>query len=196
MPWRIRINRGASLKYSSGRIDGMIRPFSGKRPTIDESAFIFDNTSIIGDVEVSKDCIIYPGAVLRCDVRGRRIILMEGAVIQDNCVLHVSSADDVVIGKYANIGHAAVIHGGNIGDYTTVGMNAVVQDGARVGGSSVIGAGAVVSQGMTVPPRHLALGIPAKVKRELSDTEINELCVENPEHYAENLKIYRKDMEF
>ncbi|MEA4815544.1 MAG: gamma carbonic anhydrase family protein [Lachnospiraceae bacterium] len=173
----------------------MIRSYGNKKPKIDESAFIFENTSIIGDVEIGKDCIIYPGAVLRCDVETCKIIVGDGAVIQDNCVVHASPKDGVTIGENANIGHAAIIHGCTIGDNTTIGMNAVIQNGAKIGEFSIIGAGAVVSQNMVVPPRHLAYGIPAKVVRELSDAEIKNAFLETPEHYAERLKVYKKDEE-
>jgi acetyltransferase-like isoleucine patch superfamily enzyme len=54
-----------------------------------------------------------------------------------------------------------------IGDHVFVGANAVIQMGAKVGDHAVIGAGAVVLEDAVIPPYALAVGVPARVVRDL-----------------------------
>jgi phenylacetic acid degradation protein len=79
---------------------------------------------------------------------------------------------DTVIETDGHIGHGSVVHGAHIERNVLVGMNAVVMDRARIGESSIVGAMAFVREGMIVPPRSLVLGIPAKVARPLTETEM------------------------
>ena len=144
-------------------IDGMI-------PVVDPSAFVHPNAVLIGDVIVGPRCYVGPAACLRGDFG--RIVLQEGANVQDTCVVHGFPGIETVIGPDGHIGHGAVIHGAKIGRNVLIGMNAVIMDRAEIGESSIVGATAFVPEGTKIPPRSLAVGIPAKVKRELSDQEI------------------------
>ncbi|MGO2792397.1 gamma carbonic anhydrase family protein, partial [Microbacterium gubbeenense] len=89
-----------------------------------------------------------------------------------NVSVHVDASHPTVIGEGVSIGHNAVVHGCEIGDGSLIGMNATVLSGARIGESCLIAAGAVVLEGTVVPPRSLVAGVPAKVRRELSDEEV------------------------
>ena len=144
-------------------IDGLI-------PVIDPSAFVHPTAVLIGDVIIGPRCYVGPAACLRGDFG--RLIMQEGANLQDTCVVHGLPGTDTVIEPDGHIGHGAVIHGARIGRNALVGMNAVVMDGAVVGESSIIAAMSFVKAGMQIPPRSLVMGMPAKVARELSDEEI------------------------
>jgi phenylacetic acid degradation protein len=139
-------------------------------PVIDPTAYVHPTAVLIGDVIVGPRCYVGPAASLRGDFG--RITLREGANVQDTCVIHGFPDTDTVIELDGHIGHGAVIHGAHIGRNVMVGMNAVVMDRSEIGESAIVGAMAFVREGTVVPPRSLALGIPARVVRDLTDQEI------------------------
>jgi phenylacetic acid degradation protein len=142
----------------------------GLRPVVHPSAYVHPTAVLIGDVIVGPRCYVGPLASLRGDFG--RLILEEGANIQDTCVMHGFPEDDTVVEVDGHIGHGAVLHGCRVGRNAMVGMNAVVMDKAVVGAESIVGASAFVKAGMLIPPRSLVLGAPAKVVRAVSDEEL------------------------
>lgn len=146
-------------------IDGLI-------PVVHETAFVHPTAVLIGDVIIGPGVYIGPLASLRGDFG--RIIMKEGSNIQDTCVIHGTPEQDTVVETDGHIGHGAVLHGCTIGANVLVGMNAVVMDQADVGESSIIGAMAFVKKGMVIAPRSLVAGAPAKIIKELQDSEINQ----------------------
>ncbi len=142
----------------------------GVIPVVDPSAYVHPTAVLIGDVIVGPNCYVGPLASLRGDFG--RIVLKAGANLQDTCVMHGFPLQDTVIEENGHVGHGAVLHGCKVGRDALVGMNAVVMDEAEIGAQSFVAACAFVPAGMKVPPRSLVAGLPAKVKRELSDTEI------------------------
>ena len=144
-------------------IDGVI-------PVVDPSAHVHPTAVLIGDVIVGPECYVGPCASLRGDFG--RIRLERGANVQDTCVIHGFPKTDTVVAENGHIGHGAVLHGCVVEHDALVGMNAVVMDEAVVGAEAFVAACAFVPAGMKVPPRSLAAGMPAKVRRELSDAEV------------------------
>jgi phenylacetic acid degradation protein len=142
----------------------------GVVPVIDPTAFVHPTAVLIGDVIIGPGCYVGPNACLRGDFG--RLIMEEGANLQDTCVVHGFPGSDTVIEVDGHVGHGAVIHGARIGRNALVGMNAVVMDGAVIGDSAIVAAMAFVKTGMQVPPKSLVMGAPAKVVRELTDKEI------------------------
>lgn len=142
----------------------------GIRPVVDPTAFVHASAVLIGDVIVGPRCYVGPAASLRGDYG--RIILEEGANVQDTCVMHGFPGTDTVVEADGHIGHGAVLHGAIVKRNAMVGMNAVVMDEAVVGESAIVAACAFVKAGMVIAPRSLAAGIPAKVLRALTDEEI------------------------
>jgi phenylacetic acid degradation protein len=139
-------------------------------PVVDPTAYVHPMAVLIGDVIVGPRCFVGPAACLRGDFG--RIVLRDGANVQDTCVIHGFPDSDTVIEADGHIGHGAVIHGAHIGQNVLVGMNAVVMDRSEIGDSSIIGAMSFVREGTIIPPRSLVLGIPARVARQVTDQEI------------------------
>jgi carbonic anhydrase/acetyltransferase-like protein (isoleucine patch superfamily) len=161
----------------------IVRAFGGKSPRLGERVFVAENATLIGDVDLGDDVSVWYGTVLRGDVH--RIRIGARANIQDNCTLHVTIGTHAVeIAEEVTIGHAAVVHGCSIGRGALIGMGSRVLDGARVGELALIGAGALVGEGTTIPPRTLAVGVPARVKRELTPAEVARLEM-SWRHYVE-----------
>jgi carbonic anhydrase/acetyltransferase-like protein (isoleucine patch superfamily) len=126
--------------------------------------------AIIGDVEIGADSSVWYGSIVRGDVNAVRI--GERSNIQDQCVLHVTrDRFPCRLGDEVTVGHRAVVHGCEVRDGALIGIGAVVLDGASVGEGALVGAGAVVAPGAVVPDGMIALGVPARVTRELSAEE-------------------------
>ena len=142
----------------------------GITPVVHPSAYVHPSAVLIGDVFVGPRCYVGPNAVMRGDFG--RLVLEEGANLQDNCVMHGFPGKDTVVGVDGHIGHGAVLHGCRVGRNAMVGMNAVVMDKAVVGAESIVGATAFVKAGMVIPPRSLVLGAPARVMRAVTDEEL------------------------
>src|SRR5579872_251162 len=148
----------------------MIRAYRGTKPTIAASAYIDPSAQVIGDVTVGERASIWPNAVLRGDVNSIRI--GDETNIQDNSVLHCDAGlFPLNIGNRVTVGHLAMIHGCTIEDDCLIGIGAVVLNGAKIGKGSVVAAGAVVPEGAQVPAYSMVMGVPAKVKRPLTDDE-------------------------
>lgn len=168
----------------------MIYPFQGKYPRIDPSVFITDNVSIIGDVEILKDSSLWFGTVVRGDVN--TISIGERTNIQDNSTLHVTwKQSSLHIGNDVTIGHAAILHGCDIGNSCLIGMGAKILDDAIIGDGSLIAAGTVVLEKFVVPAGVLVAGVPGRIVRELTVEEQHRI-EESANHYLEYVGIYRR----
>ena len=148
----------------------VILPFDGHVPAIDGTAWVAPTATVIGAVTLHPDSSVYYGAVLRAD--GASIALGAGSNLQDNVVVHVDEGVPATIGSGVSVGHGAVVHGCTIEDDCLIGMNATVLNRAVVGRESLVAAGALVLEGTVIPPRSLVAGVPAKVRRELSEEEV------------------------
>jgi phenylacetic acid degradation protein len=143
---------------------------NGVTPVVDPTAYVHPSAVLVGDVIVAAGCYIGPAACLRGDFG--RIDIRAGANLQDTCVAHGFPGTDTVVEDDGHIGHGAVLHGCVVGRNALVGMNAVINDSAQIGESAIVAAMAFVKARMVVPARTLVAGIPARVLRELTDTEL------------------------
>ena len=160
----------------------LIVEFAGRTPSLAESAWAAPTATLIGDVVVGTDSSVFYGAVLRGD--SDRIRVGSGSNVQDNVAMHVDAGRPLTIGSGVSIGHGAVVHGCTVEDDCLIGMGATVLNGAVIGSGSLVAAGAVVLEGTVVPPRSLVAGVPAKVRRELTEDEVAGVRA-NAAHYVE-----------
>lgn len=152
----------------------ILRPYEGKNPHLGARVFVAENAAVIGDVEIGDDCSIWYGTTVRGDVNFIRIGARTN--VQDNCTLHADHGTHAtVIGEEVTIGHGAIVHGCTVHRGALIGMGSVVLSGAVIGESALVGSGALVPEGMQVPPRTLVVGVPARVKRPLTDEELAKL---------------------
>lgn len=167
----------------------MIIPFCGKYPKIDPTAFVVDNASIIGDVEIGPQANIWFQCVVRGDTNYIRI--GQRCNIQDACVLHVvKDRYPVILEDDVVLGHGVVVHGCHVRRGALIGIGAIVLDGAEIGEGSIIGAGSVVSPHTVIPPGSLAMGTPARVIRSIEDRDIL-LIQDISGQYLDLMKLYR-----
>jgi phenylacetic acid degradation protein len=165
--------------------------FENLTPVVHPGAFVHPEAVLIGDVIVGDRCFVGPGAVLRGDLA--RITIGEGSNIQDGCIVHSFPGGDVVLENDTHIGHGAVLHGCRICRAAMVGIRAVVMDGAVVGEQAIVAAMSFVKTETHVPPRMLAMGIPARIARPLTPAEI-EWRAEGTRHYQELTRRYRASL--
>lgn len=151
----------------------MLRSFKGSSPLLHPTAFVHESAEVIGRVVVEKDVSIWPGVILRGDIEP--ITLGEQSNVQDGSIAHTSHGIPVVLGKGVTVGHGAILHGTRIGDYSLIGMGAILLDGSVIGEECLVAAGALVSEHVQIPPRSLVLGVPGKVVRSLKPEEIDML---------------------
>jgi carbonic anhydrase/acetyltransferase-like protein (isoleucine patch superfamily) len=161
----------------------LILTYDGKSPRLGAQVFLAPGAIVVGDVELADRVSIWYGAIVRGDVNSIRI--GADSNIQDGAVLHGQLGEwPVELGERVSIGHQATVHGAVIENDVLVGIGARILDGCRIGAHSLIAAGAVVLEGTVIPPRSLVVGVPAKVKRELSDRELD-IILRTPKRYFE-----------
>jgi carbonic anhydrase/acetyltransferase-like protein (isoleucine patch superfamily) len=161
---------------------------AGKTPAADPSAFVAPTATLSGDVELAADSSAFYGVSVRGDSAPIRV--GAGSNLQDNVVLHADAGFPCTVGAGVSIGHTAVVHGCTVEDNCLIGMSATIMNGAVVGEGSLVAAGALVLEGTQIPPRSLVAGVPAKVRRELSDEEYQSV-LDNAAHYVELAKLHR-----
>ncbi len=152
-----------------------------------ETVYIAPGAVVVGDVTIGQESSVWFNAVLRGDVE--LIKIGNQTNIQDSCVIHADPGFPCTLGDGITVGHGAIVHGATIGDNVTIGMKAVVMNGAVVGENSIVAVGAVVTEGTQVPPGSLVVGIPGKVRKELTPEQI-ELNRMGAQHYVENAKAF------
>jgi carbonic anhydrase/acetyltransferase-like protein (isoleucine patch superfamily) len=168
----------------------MIHTYRGITPKIHPSVYVAEGAQIIGDVEIGRDSSVWFNSVIRGDVHFIRI--GERTNIQDNAVLHVThDTYPLVIGSDVTIGHGAILHAATLKDCCLIGMGATVLDNATIGSYSLVAAGALVLEQFEVPAGSLVAGVPARVKRMLTQEEQEEIA-QSARNYVEYVKTYRE----
>lgn len=156
-----------------------------------EGHYVADSAVVIGDVLLAPGVSVWFNAVIRAD--NDRISIGCLSNIQDGAVLHVDIGSPIDIGDGVTVGHKAVLHGCEIGSNSLVGINSVVLNGAIVGRNCLIGANTLIPERMVIPEGSLVVGSPGRIKRKLSDVEIESLR-NSASHYCEKAKAYTETL--
>jgi len=164
----------------------MILNFEEKRPIISEEAFVAKNATVIGEVIIGKYSSIWYNVVLRGDIAP--ISIGNNTSVQDGSIVHCDVGVPTIIGNNVTIGHNVMLHSCKIGDSSLIGIGAIVLDGAEVGEGAIIGAGAIVTPRTKIPPFTMALGVPAKMVRNLTEEEVENL----KEHALDYVKLMKR----
>jgi len=165
----------------------MIRTFDEKKPVVSDNVFAAPSAEIIGDVEIGAESSVWFNSVIRGDAG--KIKIGSCTNIQDGSVLHMPAGGQIFIGDHVTVGHRAVIHGCKVGNRVLVGMGSVIMNDVEIGDDCLIAAGALVTENTVIPSRSLVMGMPARVKRELSADEIARLKA-SADEYVETARRY------
>lgn len=147
----------------------IIKKVMGKAPAIHQSVFLADTAAITGNVTMAEQSSAFYGVSARGDSAPIRVGARSN--LQDNVVLHADEGYPCTIGEDVSVGHAAIVHGATVGDGALIGMNATVLNGATVGAGSLVAANSMVPEGMEIPPNSMVAGVPAKIRRELTEEQ-------------------------
>ncbi|MDG9672214.1 gamma carbonic anhydrase family protein [Hahella sp. CR1] len=158
----------------------------------EDGCFVAPNAAVIGRVIMRPQSSVWFGAVVRAD--NDQITIGPKSNVQDCAVLHTDSGCPIVLGEGVTVGHHAMLHGCDVGDYSLIGINAVVLNGAKIGRFCIIGANALIPEGVEIPDGSLVIGSPGRVKRELSEEEKRQL-IASAEHYVENALKYTRTLQ-
>jgi gamma-carbonic anhydrase len=170
----------------------MLRAYRGILPTVAPGAFIEATAVVIGDVVIGPESSVWFQAVVRGDVHHIRI--GHRTNIQDLSLLHVThDTHPLNLGDDITIGHHVVLHGCTIHNRVLVGMGAIVMDGVVIEEDCIIGAGALVTEGQTIPSKSLVLGSPARIKRTLTDEEL-QWIKDSAQNYVRYAQDYLLDV--
>ncbi len=151
--------------------------------------FIAPNATLIGDITLGDAVSIWFNAVLRAD--NDPIIIGERSNVQDGCIFHTDPGVPLTLGCDVTVGHKAMLHGCSVGDFSLIGINAVVLDRACIGSYCLIGANALVTEGKNIPDYSLVMGSPGRIVRRLTDEECEGLAAA-AEGYVEHSREYAR----
>jgi carbonic anhydrase/acetyltransferase-like protein (isoleucine patch superfamily) len=161
--------------------------FKPRPELIDPTAFVASPAVVLGDVTILAEASVWFGAVVRGDTAPIRIGRQTN--VQDGCILHADPGFPCTLGDRVTLGHGAIVHGATVEDDCLIGMRAVVMNGAKVGRGSIVAVGSVVTEGMEIPSGSIAMGQPAKVKREVTERD-RERIRHAAEHYVAAGRAY------
>lgn len=167
----------------------VIYAYKEKKPVISESAYISDFVTITGDVQIGEQSSIWFQTVIRGDVAPT--IIGNRVNIQDLCCLHQSPGKPLIIEDDVTVGHQVILHSAIIRKKALIGMGSIILDGAEIGEGAFIGAGSLVPPGKSIPPHTLAFGRPAKVVRDLTEQDLQEM-ERIRRQYVEKGQYYKK----
>lgn len=161
------------------------------KPDVHSSAFVAPSADVIGNVEIAAQASVWFGAVLRGDIEP--ITVGEACNVQDGAVLHTDAGFPCTLEREVTVGHRAVIHGAYCASGSLVGMGAIMLNGSRLGQGAVLAAGALLPEGAEVPAGKLAVGVPARVIRDVAAPTNAGRYVQNGERYRAGLSATRPE---
>lgn len=157
-----------------------------------DGQFVAHNATVIGSVKLMEKSSIWFNVVIRGD--NELITIGPESNIQDGSVLHTDPGIPLTIGRGVTVGHKAMLHGCQIGDYSLIGINAVVLNGAKIGKHCLIGANTLIPEGMEIPDGSMVIGSPGKIRRELNDSQ-KKMLEFSAAHYVKNAERYLTDLQ-
>ena len=169
----------------------IILPYKGAWPEIADSAFVAPGAVVIGNVTIGDEVSIWFNTTVRGDIAP--ITIGARSNVQDGTLVHVNEDAPVVIGEDVTIGHTAIVHGTTIGDRTLIGMGAIIMSYSEVGAGCVIAAGALISERTVVEPGTVMVGVPAKPRGPLGESQRAHLEGING-RYVDVSQVYKREL--
>ncbi|WP_312571118.1 gamma carbonic anhydrase family protein [Stutzerimonas balearica] len=154
-------------------------------------SWVAPDATLIGKVQLDAGASVWFNVVMRGD--NELIHIGENSNVQDGSVLHTDMGHPLSLGTGVTVGHKAMLHGCVVGDYSLIGINAVILNGVRIGKHCIIGANTLVPEGKEIPDGSLVIGSPGKVVRALTD-EQKKMLEASAAHYVQNAQRYARDL--
>jgi carbonic anhydrase/acetyltransferase-like protein (isoleucine patch superfamily) len=170
----------------------MMYRLADRQPVLHPSAFVAPSADLIGSVVLEENASVWFKCVIRAD--NDVITIGRDTNVQDGSVLHTDTGIPLTLGRGITVGHQAMLHGCQVGDYTLIGMRATVLNRARIGRYCLIGAGALITEDKEIPDGTVWMGSPAKLVRQVSDVE-RHVLEGSAAHYVQNAQRYRGSLQ-
>lgn len=169
----------------------MIYSLGDRRVTLHESAFVAPSADLIGSIVLEERASVWFQVVARGD--NDVITIGPESNVQDGSVLHTDNGIRLTLGRGVTVGHQVMLHGCEVGDFSLIGMSAVVLNRARIGRYCLVGANALVTEGKQIPDGSVLMGSPAKIVRQISDNE-RAVLEGSAAVYVQNAQRYRQQL--
>ena len=147
----------------------MIYRLDDRTPEIDPSSFVAPSAHLIGSVRLEAAASVWFNVVIRAD--NDLIHIGPETNVQDGSILHTDPGLQLVLGRGVTVGHKVMLHGCQVGDYSLIGMNAVVLNRAKIGKHCLIGANSLITEGKEIPDGSVVMGSPGKIVRQMNEDE-------------------------
>lgn len=165
----------------------MLYDLGDRKPSVHPSCFVAESAQVIGSISLEQDASVWFNTVLRGD--NELITIGPESNVQDATVIHTDAGLQVRLGRGVTVGHRVMLHGCEVGDYSLIGIGAIVLNRAKIGKHCLIGAGTLITEDKVIPDRSLVLGSPGRVMRQVSDNEMLVLQG-SAAHYVQNARRY------
>jgi len=182
----------AQQKLEKPRKSQMLFSLDQRSPNIDSTSFVAPSAQLIGSVRLQENASVWFNVVVRAD--NDLIDIGPDSNVQDASVLHTDTGIQLVLGRGVTVGHKVMLHGCKIGDYSLIGMNAVILNNASIGQHCLIGANALITEGKHIPDGSVVMGSPGKIVRQLSEAE-REVLKASAAHYVQNAQRYKAQLQ-
>jgi carbonic anhydrase/acetyltransferase-like protein (isoleucine patch superfamily) len=169
----------------------MLYDLGDRKPSVHPSCFVADSAQVIGSIRLEQDASIWFNTVLRGD--NELITIGPESNVQDATVIHTDAGLEVRLGRGVTVGHRVMLHGCEVGDYSLIGIGAIVLNRAKIGKHCLVGAGTLITENKVIPDRSLVLGSPGRVVRQVSDAELLVLQG-SAAHYVQNARRYAAEL--
>ena len=169
----------------------MLYQLGDRIPTLHDSAFVAPSAQLIGSVVLEEGASVWFNVVLR----GDNDVLTVGrdSNVQDGSIVHTDAGIRMTIGRGVTVGHKVMLHGCEVGDFSLIGMNAVILNRAKIGNYCMIGANALITEGKEIPDGSVVMGSPGKIVRQVTDAE-RRVLEGSAAHYVENARRFREQL--
>lgn len=159
-------------------------------PKLDETAWVADSATVVGNVMMAVGASVWFGAVVRGD--NDPIQIGARTNIQDNSVLHSDAGSPLTIGTGVTVGHQAMLHGCTIGDNTLIGIGATILNGVVIGKNCLIGAHALITENKVIPDNSVVMGSPGRVVKAVPEAQ-EAMLKASADYYVKNAKRFKAE---
>ena len=161
----------------------MLLEYNGKKPNINENAYVSPLATLIGDIKVNDNAIIWPGSVIRAE--NSQINIGEYTTIFNGVMMFTRSQKSAIhVGRYCIIESGVTLLGSFLEDYVQIKEGSLIFEETSIGEGAIILDKSQVPPGLTIPARAIMKGIPVETIREQSRNDVLKQK-EKAEHYSQ-----------
>ncbi|MFX0000707.1 MAG: gamma carbonic anhydrase family protein [Candidatus Hodarchaeota archaeon] len=148
-----------------------IMEYNGKKPYLSPNSYVSPMATLIGDIRVNDNAIVWPGSIIRAE--NSPINIGEYSTIFDGVILFTrSQKSSINIGRYCIIESAVTLLGGFLEDYVQIKEGSLIYEEASIGEGVIILNQSQVPPGLIIPARAVMRGIPVEPVREQTRNDV------------------------